>query len=80
MINEGRVPVLDLDVNSVCRRYPSAAELGLFIRRTIARTEMAVALAESCFSSLKPPALGAEVDLTGTLTRPRVSQRIPLAH
>jgi len=63
----GQVPELDLDreraVQTACLR---AAEAGLLrSAHDCADGGLAVALAESCFSSLNREALGAEIDLTG---------------
>jgi phosphoribosylformylglycinamidine synthase len=62
-----RVPVLDLDreraVQTACLR---AGEAGLLrSAHDCADGGLAVALAESCFSSLNRAALGADIDLTG---------------
>jgi phosphoribosylformylglycinamidine synthase len=70
MIEEGRVPVLDLEreraVQDACLR---AAEAGLLrSAHDAADGGLAVALAESCFSSLNRKALGADVELPGTLS------------
>ncbi|MGB7924223.1 MAG: phosphoribosylformylglycinamidine synthase subunit PurL [Pyrinomonadaceae bacterium] len=69
MISEGRVPVIDLEreraVQEACLR---AAEAGLLhSAHDCSDGGLAVALAESCFSSLNRQAIGADVDLTGTL-------------
>jgi phosphoribosylformylglycinamidine synthase len=69
MIAAGRVPVLDLEVErkvqEACLR---AAEEGLLVSaHDCSDGGLAVALAESCFSSLNRQAVGAEVDLSGTL-------------
>ncbi|HEX8652589.1 MAG TPA: phosphoribosylformylglycinamidine synthase subunit PurL [Pyrinomonadaceae bacterium] len=69
MIDEGRVPVLDLEreraVQEACLR---AAEAGLLhSAHDCSDGGLAVALSESCFSSLNRQAVGADVDLTGTL-------------
>ena len=70
MIREGRVPVLDLEreraVQDACLR---AAEAGLLASaHDCADGGLAVALAESCFSSLNRAGLGADVELPGTLS------------
>jgi phosphoribosylformylglycinamidine synthase len=69
MIDEGRVPVLDLEreraVQEACLR---ATEAGLLhSAHDCSDGGLAVALSESCFSSLNRQAVGADVDLTGTL-------------
>jgi phosphoribosylformylglycinamidine synthase len=69
MIEEGRVPALDmkleLSVQSACLR---AAEAGLLrSAHDCADGGLAVALAESCFSSLNRRSLGADVNLTDAL-------------
>ena len=69
MITHGRVPVLDIKreraVQQACLR---AAEAGLLhSAHDCADGGLAVALAESCFSSLNRQAVGADVQLTGTL-------------
>jgi phosphoribosylformylglycinamidine synthase len=69
MIGAGRVPVLDLEreraVQEACLR--AAHEGLLHSAHDCADGGLAVALAESCFSSLNRQAVGADVDLTGTL-------------
>lgn len=72
MRDEGRVPVLDLERELCVQKVVlSAAELGLLnSAHDCSDGGLAVALAESCFSSLNRPALGAEVDLTGILPTP----------
>jgi phosphoribosylformylglycinamidine synthase II len=70
MIQMGRVPVLDLEreraVQEVCLQ---AAESGLLrSAHDCSDGGLAVALAECCFSSLNREAIGAEVDLAGTLS------------
>jgi phosphoribosylformylglycinamidine synthase len=70
MIEEGRVPRLDLEreraVQDACLR---AAEAGLLSSaHDCADGGLAVALAESCFSSLNHAATGAQVELPGTLS------------
>jgi phosphoribosylformylglycinamidine (FGAM) synthase-like enzyme len=72
MIGEGRVPVLDIDgerrVQEACL---SAAEAALLrSAHDCSDGGLAVALAECCFSSLNREAIGADVDLTGTLPVP----------
>jgi phosphoribosylformylglycinamidine synthase II len=69
LIAEGRVPVLDLErelaVQEACLL---AAEAGLLqSAHDCSDGGLAVTLAESCFSSLNRPGVGADVDLTGTL-------------
>ena len=69
MIRDGRVPALDLELEKIvqetCLR---AAERGLLrSAHDCSDGGLAVALAECCFSSLNREAIGAEVDLTGTL-------------
>nr|MBA2731952.1 phosphoribosylformylglycinamidine synthase II [Acidobacteriota bacterium] len=69
MIHEGRVPALDLDleksVQATCLR---AAESGLLrSAHDCSDGGLSIALAECCFSSLNREAIGAEVDLAGTL-------------
>jgi phosphoribosylformylglycinamidine synthase II len=69
MIAEGRVPVLDLElekgVQETCLR---AAESGLLrSAHDCSDGGLAVALAECCFSSLNREAVGATVELAGTL-------------
>ena len=63
--NEGQVPVLDLDrelaVQAACRR---AADAGLLrSAHDCSEGGLAVALAESCFSSLNREAIGAQISL-----------------
>jgi phosphoribosylformylglycinamidine synthase subunit PurL len=70
MIRDGRVPVIDLEreraVQDACLQ---AAEAGLLhSAHDCAEGGLAVALAECCFSSLNREAMGADVDLPGTLT------------
>jgi phosphoribosylformylglycinamidine synthase II len=72
MIEEGRVPVLDLErereVQEACLL---AAEAGLLqSAHDCSDGGLAVSLAESCFSSLNREAVGADIDLTGTLSTP----------
>ncbi len=69
MIAAGHVPILDLNlekaVQAVCLK---AAEEGLLrSAHDCADGGLASTLAESCFSSLNRPALGADVQLTGAL-------------
>jgi phosphoribosylformylglycinamidine synthase len=69
LIQEGRVPALDLEreraVQDACLR---AAEAGLLrSAHDCADGGLAIALAESCFSSLNVSALGADVELPGAL-------------
>ncbi|HEY0408358.1 MAG TPA: phosphoribosylformylglycinamidine synthase subunit PurL, partial [Pyrinomonadaceae bacterium] len=69
MIREGRVPALDLEreraVQDACLR---AAEAGLLrSAHDCSDGGLAVAIAESCFSSLNRGALGADVVLPGVL-------------
>ncbi|HEX8181425.1 MAG TPA: phosphoribosylformylglycinamidine synthase subunit PurL [Pyrinomonadaceae bacterium] len=70
MLRAGRVPALDLNleraVQATCLR---AAEEGLLrSAHDCADGGLAVTLAESCFSTLNRPALGAQVELTGALS------------
>jgi phosphoribosylformylglycinamidine synthase len=69
MLRRGRVPVLDLNlekaVQETCLR--AAAEGLLRSAHDCADGGLAVALAESCFSSLNRASVGADVQLTGTL-------------
>jgi phosphoribosylformylglycinamidine synthase len=69
MIHAGRVPVIDLErERAVQEATLRAAEAGLLhSAHDCSDGGLAVALAESCFSSLNRQAVGAEVDLTGTL-------------
>lgn len=72
LIQSGRVPALDLAreraVQEACLR---AAEAGLLrSAHDCSDGGLAVALAESCFSSLNRRAIGADVDLTGALSTP----------
>jgi phosphoribosylformylglycinamidine synthase subunit PurL len=69
MMNTGRVPVLDLERElAVQQAVLRAAELGLLhSAHDCSDGGLAVALAESSFSSLNRAGLGADVDLTGTL-------------
>jgi phosphoribosylformylglycinamidine (FGAM) synthase-like enzyme len=72
MIREGRVPVIDLEgerrVQEACLRAAEAALLRS--AHDCSDGGLAVALAECCFSSLNRGAIGAEVDLAGTLPVP----------
>jgi phosphoribosylformylglycinamidine synthase len=65
----GRVPELDLDRELAAQKAClEAAEAGLLLSaHDCADGGLAVALAESCFSSLGREAIGAEVDLHATL-------------
>ena len=65
----GKVPELDLDRElAVQRACLAAAEAGLLLSaHDCSDGGLAVALAESCFSSLGREAIGAEVNLEGTL-------------
>jgi phosphoribosylformylglycinamidine synthase len=72
MIRDGRVPVIDMErersVQEACLR---AAEAGLLrSAHDCSDGGFAVALAECCFSSLNREAIGADVELTGTLPTP----------
>ena len=71
MITEGRVPVLDLELErSVQETCLRAADGGLLrSAHDCSDGGLAVALAECCFSSLNREALGAEVDLADRLPR-----------
>ncbi|MCA1557780.1 MAG: phosphoribosylformylglycinamidine synthase II, partial [Acidobacteria bacterium] len=70
MIKTGRVPALDLGVErAVQKSCLAAAEAGLLrSAHDCSDGGLAVALAECCFSSLNRAAIGAEVDLTGTVS------------
>jgi phosphoribosylformylglycinamidine synthase len=72
MIREGRVPVIDMErernVQEACLRAAEAALLRS--AHDCSDGGFAVALAECCFSSLNRAAVGADVDLTGTLPIP----------
>jgi phosphoribosylformylglycinamidine synthase len=72
MINTGRVPVLELERECAVQDAAlRAAEAGLLhSAHDCSDGGISVALAESCFSSLNRPAVGADVDLTGTLSTP----------
>ena len=65
----GRVPALDLERElAVQKACLAAAEAGLLLSaHDCSDGGLAVALAESCFSSLGREAIGAEVNLEGTL-------------
>ncbi len=70
MIATGAVPALDLETEraaqETCLR---AAEEGLLASaHDCSDGGLAVAIAESCFSSVNRVAIGAEIDLTGTLS------------
>jgi phosphoribosylformylglycinamidine (FGAM) synthase-like enzyme len=72
MIREGRVPQIDLErernVQEACLR---AAEAGLLrSAHDCSDGGLAVALAECCFSSPGRQAVGADIELTGTLPAP----------
>jgi phosphoribosylformylglycinamidine synthase len=69
MIANGKVPELNLERElAVQKACLEAAEAGLLTSaHDCADGGLAVALAESCFSSLGKDAIGADVDLTGTL-------------
>ncbi|HEX8919983.1 MAG TPA: AIR synthase-related protein, partial [Pyrinomonadaceae bacterium] len=69
MIHAGRVPVLDLELEKrVQETCLLAAESGLLrSAHDCSDGGLSVALAECCFSSLNRKAVGAEVDLGGTL-------------
>ena len=68
-IASGKVPALDLDREvAVQKACLAAAEAGLLASaHDCSDGGLAVALAESCFSSLGRDAIGAEVDLNGPL-------------
>jgi phosphoribosylformylglycinamidine synthase len=70
MIKLGRVPALNLETElAVQKACLSAAEAGLLrSAHDCSDGGLAVALAECCFSSLNRTAVGAEVDLGGTLS------------
>lgn len=72
IIASGRVPKLDFDLEcSVQKACLRAAEAGLLkSAHDCSDGGLAVALAESCFSSLGRDAVGAEVNLEGELTEP----------
>ncbi|HEU4766608.1 MAG TPA: AIR synthase-related protein, partial [Pyrinomonadaceae bacterium] len=70
IVATGRVPALDLErekaVQNACLE---AAEAGLLVSaHDCSDGGLAVALAESCFSSLGRDGIGAQVDLEGTLS------------
>jgi phosphoribosylformylglycinamidine synthase II len=67
MMNEGRVPALDLEQERAVQSATlSAIESGLLhSAHDCSDGGLAVALAESCFSSLNRPAIGAQVELAG---------------
>jgi phosphoribosylformylglycinamidine synthase len=69
MISRGRVPALDLDMErAVQKACLGAAEAGLLrSAHDCSDGGLAVALCECCFSSLNRTAVGADVDLAGTL-------------
>ena len=79
----GKVPELDLERElAVQKACLAAAEAGLLLSaHDCSDGGLAVALAESCFSSLGREAIGAEVNLEGTLG-PTVAalQRIAFAN
>ncbi len=70
MIEEGRVPRLDLErERAVQETVLSAAESGLLhSAHDCSDGGLAVALSECCFSSLNRQAIGADIDLAGTLS------------
>ncbi|MFN2406458.1 MAG: AIR synthase related protein, partial [Pyrinomonadaceae bacterium] len=70
MIANGKVPGLDLKRElAVQQACLDAAEAGLLVSaHDCADGGLAVTLAESCFSSLGKDAIGADVDLAGTLS------------
>jgi phosphoribosylformylglycinamidine (FGAM) synthase-like enzyme len=72
MIGAGRVPVLDLErERAVQETCLLAAEAGLLrSAHDCSDGGLAVALVECCFSSLNREAIGADVDLAGTLQIP----------
>ncbi|HJU54497.1 MAG TPA: phosphoribosylformylglycinamidine synthase subunit PurL [Pyrinomonadaceae bacterium] len=80
MIQEGRVPALDLEheraVQEACLQ---GAEAGLLrSAHDCSDGGLCIAVAESCFSSLNREGVGAEIDLTGTLpTRARLFSESP---
>jgi phosphoribosylformylglycinamidine synthase len=69
MISRGRVPALDLNTErAVQKACLGAAEAGLLrSAHDCSDGGIAVALCECCFSSLNRMAVGADVDLAGTL-------------
>jgi len=70
MITGGKLPTIDLDREcAVQRACLDAAEAGLLkSAHDCSDGGMVVALAESCFSSLNRSAIGAQVELTGSLS------------
>jgi phosphoribosylformylglycinamidine synthase len=72
MIANGRVPRIDLDRElAVQQTCLEAAEAGLLkSAHDCSDGGLAVALAECCFSSLNSKAIGAEVNLEGSLSQP----------
>ena len=70
MVKRGSVPALDMDAElSVQKACLSAAEAGLLrSAHDCSDGGLAVALCESCFSSLNRQAVGADVDLASTLS------------
>jgi phosphoribosylformylglycinamidine (FGAM) synthase-like enzyme len=72
MISSGSTPALNLETErAVQETVLSAAEEGLIVSaHDCSDGGLAVALAESCFSSLNRSSIGAEVDLNGTLSTP----------
>jgi phosphoribosylformylglycinamidine synthase len=70
MIAKGKVPELDLERElAVQQACLEAAEAGLLVSaHDCSDGGLAVALAESCFSSLGKDAIGADVDLIGSLS------------
>ncbi|HKS27884.1 MAG TPA: phosphoribosylformylglycinamidine synthase subunit PurL [Pyrinomonadaceae bacterium] len=70
MIQSGKVPVLNMQMElSVQKACLAASEAGLLrSAHDCSDGGLAVALSECCFSSLNREAVGAEVDLTGTVT------------
>ena len=69
MVASGEVPKLDLELElAVQKTCLTAAEAGLLLgAHDCSDGGLAVAFAEMCFSSLGRDAIGAEVDLSGTL-------------
>ncbi len=67
ILNEGRVPVLNLEAElAVQRACLRAAEAGLLrSAHDCADGGLAIALAECCFSSLNREVFGADIDITG---------------
>lgn len=72
MILGGRVPVIDLERESAVQEAALRAGLSGLLNSAHDCSDggLAVALAECCFSSLNRDAIGAEVDLGGTLEIP----------